>query len=210
MRVRIFLTLSSWSLFLNFSERSVSEVGLLFSEELKHAIECLLFVASEPLSIKKISEIVNSNNDTINTLLLEIQQEYQGRGFELYEIAGGWQFLTRSEFACYIEKLYRPKVHLLSKAALETLAIIAYKQPITRPEVEAIRGVKIEKVLGTLFEKRLVQEVGRMDGPGRPILYGTTDKFLSNFGFKSLKDLPKLEDFFEGENLSNNENEKED
>lgn len=170
-------------------------MGMLFSKEIKAAIECLLFVASEPLRINIIAEITGSEEDTICHLLAELRQDYQGRGFELIEIAGGWQFCTRPELSIYIERLYRPKASLLSKAALETLAIIAYKQPVTRAEVEDIRGVKIDGVLSTLLEKKLVKDIGRREGPGRPILYGTTDKFLSFFGLNSLDELPAPEQF---------------
>ncbi|ATW28350.1 SMC-Scp complex subunit ScpB [Candidatus Formimonas warabiya] len=165
-------------------------MGILFSEETRSGMECLLFLAGEPLSIEKLTEVTGADQETVTILLQELQQYYQGRGFELVEIAGGWQFCTRPEFAPIIEKFYRPKANLLSKAALETLAIIAYKQPITRVEVEEIRGVKIDGVLSTLLEKNLVHDVGRKNGPGRPILYGTTVQFLNYFGLKSVEELP--------------------
>ncbi len=166
-------------------------MGMLFSEEIRSGIECLLFVSAEPLSVEKLADLTGTDQETVILLLQDLQLFYQGRGFELVEVAGGWQFCTRAEFVGFIEKLYRPKSHLLSKAALETLAIIAYRQPITRTEVEEIRGVKIDGVLSTLLGKNLVQDVGRKNGPGRPILYGTTIQFLSFFGLKSLEELPK-------------------
>jgi segregation and condensation protein B len=167
-------------------------VGVLFSDDLKAALECLLFVANEPLSSGQIADLIGVQEKTVDELLRELEHGYRGRGFELLEIGGGWQFCTRPELAGYVEKLYRPKAALLSKAALETLAIIAYKQPITRAEVEEIRGVKIEGVLSTLLEKNLVQDMGRKIGPGRPILYGTTGEFLRYFGLRSMEDLPPL------------------
>ena len=108
------------------------------------------------------------------------------------EIAGGWQFLTDKDLAPYIEKLYNPRSQQLSKAALETLAIVAYHQPVTRMEIDNIRQVKSDAVLGKLLEKSLVKEVGRLEGPGRPILYGTTREFLAAFNLNSLSELPEL------------------
>jgi len=173
-------------------------MGLLFSEEIKRAIECLLFVSAEPLSLDRLTELTGAEKETVYAILLEIQQYHLGRGFELVEIAGGWQFCTRPEFSGYIEKLYRPKMNLLSKAALETLAIVAYKQPVTRAEIEQIRGVKTDSVMGSLLEKGLIQDVGRKNGPGRPILYGTTGEFLRFFGLKDLDELPELENLAAG------------
>jgi segregation and condensation protein B len=168
-------------------------MGVFFSDEIRKGIECLLFVACEPLSLKKLAELTGNDENTVYFLLLELQQFYQGHGFELVETAGGWQFYTRPELAGYVEKLYRPKMNLFSKAALETLAIIAYKQPITRAEVEEIRGVKTEGVLNTLLEKKLVRDIGKKNSPGKPILYGTTTDFLHAFGIKSLEELPNME-----------------
>lgn len=165
-------------------------MGMLFSKEIQDNMECLLFVASEPLSVDQLAEITGADRETVLWLLQELEQFYQGRGFELTQVAGGWQFSTRPDLAGIIEKYYRPKANLLSKAALETLAIIAYRQPITRADIEEIRGVKIDGVLSTLLEKNLVQDVGRKNGPGRPILYGTTLQFLNFFGLKSLDELP--------------------
>lgn len=166
-------------------------MGMLFSNEIRNNIECLLFVASEPLSVDKLGKITGAEQETVIVLLQELEEMYRGRGFELIEVAGGWQFATRPELVGIIERYYRPKVNLLSKAALETLAIIAYRQPITRAEIEEIRGVKIDGVLATLLEKKLVQDVGRKSGPGRPLLYGTTVQFLNFFGLKSLEALPQ-------------------
>jgi segregation and condensation protein B len=165
-------------------------MGMLFSDEIRKNIECLLFVAGEPLSVEKLAEITGAEQETVMVLIKELEEFYQDRGFALKEVAGGWQFATRPERAEIIEKYYRPKASLLSKAALETLAIIAYRQPITRADIEEIRGVKIDGVLSTLLERKLVQDVGRKNGPGRPILYGTTVQFLNFFGLKSLEELP--------------------
>jgi len=171
---------------------------VLFPRETKAAIECLLFVSKEPVSVKNLAQILEVSEEDCHALVRELQQEYlkQERGIQLREIANGFQMSTRSEFAPYIEQLYKPQTSYgLSRAALETLAIIAYKQPITRAEVEAIRGVKIDSSLGTLVEKNLVREMGRKDGPGRPMLFGTTPAFLKYFGLRDLVELPDPEDF---------------
>ena len=159
-------------------------------DELKRVLQCLLFMASEPLSEKRLAEISLSDPRQIRVLIGELEQEYTDSGFQLRQLAGGWQFVTQADYAPYIERLYRPKIQQLSRAAMETLAIIAYKQPITRAEVSAIRGVDVDGVISTLLDKRLIQDVGRCLGPGRALLYGTTDEFLAFFGIKSLEDLP--------------------
>ena len=125
--------------------------------------------------------------------MLRNAAEYLERGFHLRAIAGGWQFMTDEDYAPVIERLYRPKFHQLSLPAMETLAIIAYRQPITRAEISEIRQVDADSVISTLLDKRLICEVGRLDIPGRPILYGTSEQFLNFFGINSLNDLPPLE-----------------
>ncbi len=164
-----------------------------FDENDKRMLECLLFVAYEPLSEKRLAELCGLKASRVRQLLLELAEAYAGHGFELKEIAGGWQFLTNEEFAAQVEKLYRPKSRELSNAAMETLAIIAYRQPITRQEVENVRQVGVDGVMSTLLERRLIKEVGRREGPGKPILYGTTKEFLEYFGLRQLSDLPPLE-----------------
>jgi len=184
-------------------------MAVLFPEETKGIIECLLFVATEPVSLKTICEIAEIDKEDALELMGELQEEYRRRrrGLQILEIAKGYQLCTRPEFASYIERLYKPQSSSgLSKAALETLAIIAYKQPITRGEIEMIRGVKVDSSIATLVEKELIKEVGRKDGPGRPVLFGTTPDFLRYFGLKDLKDLPDPEEFIiqntiEDENL---------
>lgn len=169
---------------------------MLFSEEKKAAIECLLYMAVEPITPAMIAKIVGLSEDDVLEILAEIRYELAKpeHGIQLVELAGGFRIATKPQFACYVEQLYtKPQSTHLSHAALETLAIIAYKQPITRAEIEAIRGVKVEGVLANLLERNLVQEVGRKDAPGRPILYGTTSEFLCHFGLKSLDELPALE-----------------
>ncbi len=170
---------------------------VLFSQELKNIVEALLFVANEPLTVNKLAAICESDAETVMGLLGEIQHDYGEKAVNLVEIAGGWQFLTQPEYYSYIEKLYRPKAQQISKASLETLAIIAYRQPVTRQDIEQIRGVNTDRIMAKLLEQKLIQEVGRRECPGRPILYGTTDMFLQAFGLKSLEALPAPEQWLE-------------
>lgn len=173
-------------------------MGMMFPNETKSILECLLFVTKEPLTVKTMAQILELPESDIKVLLAELMADYNdfGRGINIQIVANGFQMFTRPEFANYIEKLYKPQnSYGLSKAALETLAIIAYKQPITRAEVEAIRGVKVDSAIGTLVEKNLVREAGRKEGPGRPILFGTTPAFLRYFGLSDLSELPDMEEF---------------
>ncbi|MCL1872890.1 MAG: SMC-Scp complex subunit ScpB [Clostridiales bacterium] len=164
-------------------------------EDLSRELEALLFVACEPLSIKRLCEITGAEASQVLEALLVLAEHYHGRGFILRQLAGGWQFVTAPAYNGAIEKLYRPKVQQLSRAALETLAIVAYKQPVTRQDIENIRQVNIDRMLSNLLDKRLVKEVGRRESLGRPVLYGTTDQFLIFFGLKSLDELPPPESF---------------
>ena len=171
-------------------------------EHWRRLLEALLFVAWEPSPVKRLAEALGLEPKFTQELLLELQEAYVGRGFQLVEIAGGWQFLTQPEAAPYIERLYKPRAQQLSKAALETLAIVAYRQPVTRAEIDNIRQVKSDAMLAKLMEKTLVKAVGRLDAPGRPILYGTTQEFLAAFGLVSLQELPPLADIDENEEIS--------
>lgn len=166
----------------------------MFYDHVKRIIEGLLFVAGEPLTVKKMAEMLELDEENLFLLLEQLRDEYDKaeRGIMVIEVAGGYQFATRPEIAPYIEKLYKPQPSALSQAALETLAIIAFKQPITRLEIEVIRGVKVDSALHTLLERKLVKEMGRKEGLGRPILYGTTVDFLRQFGLKDIGDLPGL------------------
>lgn len=168
----------------------------LFPEEAKSIIEALLFVCSEPLTAKEIAEIAGLEEQDVLALLKEVRADCEKsmRGFCLAEIAGGFVFTTRPEHAPYIEKLVKPRLSTLSQAALETLAIIAYQQPVTRSEIEEIRGVKCDSALNTILERGLIEEAGRKEAPGRPILYKTTDGFLKYMGLRSLADLPSLKE----------------
>lgn len=166
-------------------------------KELKKALEALLFVAEKPLAPKELSEIMRINKELVKFNLEKLKLEYhQGaRGIQIIESARGYQMTTIPEVASYVEKMKKSvNPNTLSPAALETLAIVAYKQPLTRSEIENIRGVKSEKSLNTLLEKGLIKEVGRKDSLGKPILYGTTILFLQYFGLKDLEQLPPLEE----------------
>lgn len=160
---------------------------------LKFIIESLLFVTEEPLSVQQLKNILETEEtDAIRAALEALIDEYdrRGGGFELRQIAGGFQFRTRSEYSEWVKKLLKPSPSRLSRAALETLAIIAYKQPIIRGDVEHIRGVDCGGVLRMLLEKKLIRVLGRKDIPGRPMIYGTTRQFLEVFNLKDLRDLP--------------------
>lgn len=161
-------------------------------EPIRGAVEALLFVAGEPLSVARIARILGVGEGVVREALAELAEACRapGRGIELVEVAGGWQLVTRREYRRAVEELLQPRRQALSRAALETLAIVAYRQPVTRAEIEAIRGVQSEAGLRTLLERGLIREVGRKDAPGRPILYGTTPLFLQMFGLKDLSELP--------------------
>ena len=163
--------------------------------ELKNIIEVLLFVATEPVSIEKLAELCEADKEATELALYALREEYENKPVYIRALAGGYMFATAAEYSEYIEKLYRPKMQQLTRAKLETLAIIAYKQPLTRQDMENIRGVSVDGVVGWLLEQGLIYEVGRRETPGRPILYGTTEKFLTYFGLNSLTDLPPLEEF---------------
>ncbi len=169
-------------------------MNTLFPDEAKSIVEGLLFVSNEPLTPKVVAEILERNIVEITAVLKEIKADCErySRGFCLSEVAGGYLFTTRSEHAPYIEKLVKPRLNTLSQAALETLAIIAYRQPITRSEIDEIRGVQSDSCLNTILERGLIEEAGRKEAPGRPVLFATTPDFLKYFGLKSLADLPKL------------------
>ncbi len=164
---------------------------------IKSAFESMMFVWGEPLSVKTAAEIFNMNWKEAYLYFQELQEEYdrEGRGIRIREVNKSFQFVTAEENMEYIERLCTPVKHKkLSQSALEVLAIIAYKQPVTKGEIEAIRGIKCDRVLDGLQKKELVAEVGRSAGIGRPILYGTTDLFLKNFGFTNLKELPDIDE----------------
>jgi segregation and condensation protein B len=162
-------------------------------------VESLLFVASAPVSVRQLSEAIGCDVQEVETALQALAQEYQDRGLRLQRHGDQLQLVTAPESAPFVERLLGLSVSSsLSAAAIETLAIIAYKQPITRPEIEAIRGVSSDGVLRTLMSKGLVEEIGRLETVGHPILFGTTFEFLQYFGLSSLSELPLLESGYPG------------
>jgi segregation and condensation protein B len=164
-------------------------------EQIKGALEALLFITDRPLPVEELKELAAAGEEDVSALLEELRAEYEARGgVRLLRVAEGWQLATRSEHGEAIRRLYQDRTTFrLSTAALETLAIVAYRQPLTRAEVEEIRGVEVIAALETLLEKRLLKVVGRKEAIGRPLLYGTTQEFLRQFGLGSLEDLPALD-----------------
>ncbi|MCQ2551611.1 MAG: SMC-Scp complex subunit ScpB [Clostridia bacterium] len=170
---------------------------MISKKQIKSALESMMFIWGEPLDIKTAADVFDIDKGEIYTYFKELQEEYEQekRGILIREVNKAFQFVTREENAQYIERLCTPvKVKRLSQSALEVLAIIAYKQPVTKGEIDAIRGIKSDRVVEGLMRKDLIFEKGRANTIGRPILYATTDTFLKNFGFTSLKELPEIED----------------
>lgn len=164
---------------------------------IKSAFESMMFTWGEPLDAKVAADVFNISKQEAIECFEELQQEYEqeGRGIVIRRVNQSFQFVTREENADYIRTLCTPiKTKRLSQSALEVLAIVAYKQPVTKGEIEAIRGIRCDRVMDGLMKKELVCENGRADTVGRPILYCTTDTFLKNFGFSSIKDLPEIDD----------------
>lgn len=167
------------------------------NKAMKSAVESMMFTWGEPLEARMVADVLNITKEDAYELFKELQAEYEqeGRGIVIREVNKAFQFVTREENADYVRRLCTPvKAKKLTQSALEVLAIIAYKQPVTKGEMEAIRGIKCDRVVEGLMKKNLVAEVGRSTAIGRPLLYGTTDVFLKNFGFASLKELPDIED----------------
>ena len=171
----------------------------LSEQELKGIIEALLFVSREPLLLDKVTTVLaGPPKVAVYNAMKALQQDYdqEGRGLQIVELAGGFAMATRPDCAPWITKLNKVKASVkVSRSAMETLAIIAYKQPTMRAEIEQIRGVETSSVLRTLLDQKLIRIVGRKDIPGRPILYGTSKTFLQKFGLRDLRDLPPLRDF---------------
>jgi segregation and condensation protein B len=168
--------------------------------EIKKIIEALLFASPEPLTQAKVNGIFNPDTPNLKEVVLKLNEQYvhDDHAFEINEVAGGYQLVSRQEYEHFIRKMLSKSGRIsLSSAALDSLAIIAYKQPIGRYEVEAIRGVDSSGVLKTLLNRNLIKIKGRDSGPGRPLLYQTTNKFLEHFGLNRLSDMPKLKEITE-------------
>jgi segregation and condensation protein B len=171
--------------------RSVSEMHL------KGVIESLVFVADKAITVQQLAEVSRAETRDVRKLLHELRAEYQSRGIHLDEVAGAWQFRSSATNAPFVRELLQTKPVKLSRAQVETMSIVAYRQPITRPEVDDIRGVDSGSALKVLLDRNLIRMIGRRDEPGRPMLYGTTSTFLEFFGLRALRDLPMLREFTE-------------
>ena len=167
---------------------------------MKSALETLMFMWGEPLDVKDAAEVLEADKAEIRELCRELMTEYEqeGRGIRIREAGDAFGFVTYVENDMFVQKLCTPvRVRRLSQAALEVLAIIAYRQPVTKSEIDSIRGIKSERVIDGLIDKGLVEVIGRSEGVGRPLIYGTTREFLKKFGFASLKDLPEVPEYEE-------------
>ena len=168
------------------------------TKTMKSALESMMFMWGEPLEVKDAAQVLDAERNEIRELFQELSNEYEleGRGIRVRQIEDSFGFVTLAENELHISKLCTPvRVKRLSQAALEVLAIIAYRQPVSRGEIDSIRGIKSERVIDGLMDKTLVEVVGRSEGVGRPLLYGTTKEFLKKFGFSSLVDLPEVTEF---------------
>lgn len=168
------------------------------NEEIKRGIEALLFVSFNPVTIDTLKEVLEMDEETIKIVLEEILNEYSAKGIHVIKVADGYQMVSAPEAASLVEKIYKKiSRQFLSRAALETLAIIAFKQPVTRSQVENLRGVNVDKIINNLLEKRLIREAGKSPILGKPTLYGTTNEFLRYFNLSSIEELPEFKNFSE-------------
>jgi segregation and condensation protein B len=179
------------------AEATVADPTTTARDHLRGLLEALVFASDKPLSVRELSRAAEAPSKDVKVLLEELRVFYKPRGIQLDEVAGGFVFRTNAVFAPFVRDLTKQKPVKLTRAQLETLAILAYRQPITRPEIDDIRGVDSGPVLKMLLERDLVRILGKKDEPGRPLLYGSTPEFLEFFGLKSLKDLPTLQEFTE-------------
>ncbi len=173
----------------------MSDLPLFTVPDVEAALECLLFVAGEPVTLADLARALAKEEIEMEQALrsLQIALTERGSGLQLLRIAGGWQLATRPEYAEAVGRMLTRGANKLSRASMETLAIVAYRQPITAPEIEAVRGVSVSGVLKTLLERRLITEAGKKDALGRPTLYTTTPDFLHYFGIAEIGQLPPLE-----------------
>jgi len=166
---------------------------------LKSAVEALIFVSEKPITLEQIKKVLGDLDLTaIKKIIEELKNDYEisNRGMRIIEIAGGFQMIACTNFSSFLKKLFKSRnSEKLSKQALESLAIIAYKQPLTKAEIESLRNVNVDGVMKSLLDKNLIRICGRKKIPGRPFVFGTTREFLEHFGLKSLQDLPKMEEF---------------
>lgn len=179
-------------------EQEIEEKRSREMSELVAIVEALIFVSDEPITVKTLAEILEEDRESLEAAVEELRSEYEAResGLQIREIAGGWQISTRTELHEEVRKFLKTRPSAkLSLASLETLAVIAYKQPVTVPEILDIRGVQSASAIKTLLEKRLIVTKGHKETVGRPMQYGTSKEFLIQFGLKDLSELPSIEDF---------------
>ena len=169
------------------------QAELLETGALQRSLEALLFVAAEPLSIKTLAKLTGAEESDVSLALQRIDTDFAERGIVLREVAGGYRFATSPTARGPVEAYLLPPKTTLSPAALETLAIVAYNEPVTKAQIEEIRGVSADSVIATLLDRRFIAESGRKESPGRPMLYKTTPEFLEAFGLRSLDDLPSVD-----------------
>jgi segregation and condensation protein B len=179
------------------AEAGVEDARELPLAHLRGLIEALVFASDKPMKTGELARLASAPINQVRGLLADLRDTYAERGIVLGEIAGGWLFRTSAQFAPFVRELTSERPVRLTRAQVETLAIVAYRQPITRPEIDDIRGVDSGATLKLLLERDLVRILGKKDEPGRPLLYGTTSHFLEFFGLKSLRDLPTLREFTE-------------
>ncbi len=165
--------------------------------EAKSIIEAVIFTSSEPVAVEQLTRLIELDSETVEQLVRELQQEYDTtrRSFQMIEVANGFQICTRDEYASWIRDFYTTEISSrLSVSSLEALAIVAYRQPVTRAEIEEIRGVNSDSVLHTLLERNMIKVIGRKRAPGKPMIYGTTTEFLLHFGLRDLSELPSIDE----------------
>ncbi len=178
---------------------------------LASTLEALIIACDEPLSLARLRDLTDASSADIRTALGELEAHYQGRGISLQEVAGGWQFRSSPEYAAQVQQLWQTRPPRLSRSMLETLAIIAYRQPVTRAEIEMLRGLKVSSsIIGGLQERSWIKVLGRKEVPGRPHLYGTGKQFLIDFGLSSLSDLPEIAQLMDQEELESADQESTD
>lgn len=164
-------------------------------EKAEQVLEAVLFTMGESVELSKLAEVIEEDKNTTKEILYDMKEKYkeQNRGMDIIELDGSFQMCSRAELYDYLIKIAKnPRKYVLSDTVLETLSIIAYKQPVTKVEIEKIRGVSCDFAVNKLLEYNLIMELGRLDAPGRPLLFGTTEEFLRSFGVKSLEELPEL------------------
>lgn len=178
-------------------DAEIEQARALSRAHLTGLVEALIFASDKPIKDREVARLASAPVKQVREVLGELRAVYAERGIVLSEIAGGWLFRTAAQFAPFVRELSAERPVRLTRAQVETLAIVAYRQPVTRPEIDDIRGVDSGATLKLLLERDLVRILGKKDEPGRPLLYGTTTQFLEFFGLKSLKDLPTLKEFTE-------------